>query len=161
MVLVNHPAISHKQTAICRLKKTNMKNKALLIIFAVMFSYQFSYGQKDEPIEFNASDLIGVWYPKYRGESDRLFFEKGIATKHTYGLRIEILKNGEFYNRYSAPCGNDTMLRTHNYNGKWNLNENEWILTTTKPINRKGKVYKIMELKTDKLILAEIRTENQ
>jgi hypothetical protein len=51
------------------------------------------------------------------------------------------------------------MLRTHNFSGKWSLNEDEWIITTSKPINRKGTVYKIVELKPDKLVLAEIKTE--
>jgi len=110
-------------------------------------------------IDFNSDDLIGVWYPKYnRGKHD-LIFEKKVATGHEYGLRIEILINGEFRNRYSAPCGNDSMLWTHNYIGKWSLDKEEWIITTTEPINRKGTVYRIVELKSDKLILVEIKTE--
>lgn len=136
-----------------------MKNNFLIIILVVLFSNQLSYGQKKESAEFNSGDLIGVWYPKYNREGDNLIFEKRKTTDHKYGLRVEILKNGEFYNRYFAPCGNDTMLRTHNYNGKWNLNESDWVLTTTEPIIRKGKIYKIVELQADKLILAEIKTE--
>ena len=136
-----------------------MKNKFLLLTLTIIFGYQFSFGQESALIEFNTDDLIGVWYPKYnRGKLD-LTFEKKVTTEHKYGLSIEILKNGEFRNRYSAPCGNDTMLRTHNYSGKWSLNEDEWIITTSKPINRKGTVYKIVELKPDKLFLAEIKTE--
>ncbi|WP_026706009.1 hypothetical protein [Flavobacterium soli] len=136
-----------------------MKNNFLIIILVVLFSNQLSYGQKNESAEFNSGDLIGVWYSKYNREGDNLIFEKRKATDHKYGLRVEILKNGEFYNRYSAPCGNDTRLRTHNYKGKWSLNESEWVLTTTEPINLKGKIYKIVELQADKLILAEIKTE--
>ncbi|MFH6605132.1 lipocalin family protein [Maribacter algicola] len=136
-----------------------MKNKILILTLTILFSYQFGFGQENESMEFNSDDLIGVWYPKYiRGKSD-LTFEKKVTTEHKYGLSIEILKNGEFRNRYSAPCGNDTMLRTHNYSGKWNLNENDWIITTSEPINRKGTVYKIVELMSDKLVLAEINAE--
>lgn len=136
-----------------------MKNKTLILTFTILFSYLFGYGQENELIEFNTDDLIGVWYPKYNRGKSNLTFEKKVTTKHKYGLNIEILKNGEFRNRYSAPCGNDTMLQTHNYSGKWNLNESNWIITTSEPINRKGTVYKIMELKSNKLVLAEIKTE--
>jgi hypothetical protein len=136
-----------------------MKNKFLLLTLTIIFGYQFSFGQESALIEFNTDDLIGVWYPKYnRGKLD-LTFEKKVTTEHKYGLSIEILKNGELRNRDSAPCGNYTMLRTHNFSGKWSLNEDEWIITTSKPINRKGTVYKIVELKPDKLVLAEIKTE--
>lgn len=136
-----------------------MKNKTLILALTILFNYQFGFGQENKSIEFNTDDLIGVWYPKYnRGKSD-LTFEKKVTTKHKYGQSIEIFKNGEFRNRYSAPCGNDTALRTHNYNGKWSLNENDWIITTTEPINRQGTVYKIVELKSDRLVLAEIKTE--
>ncbi len=136
-----------------------MNNKILILTLIILFSHQFGFGQENKSNEFNTDNLIGVWYPKYsRGKTD-LIFEKKVTTEHKYGLSIEILKNGEFRNRYSAPCGNDTMLRTHNYSGKWNLNENDWIITTSEPINRKGTVYKIVELKSDKLVLAEIKTE--
>jgi hypothetical protein len=142
-----------------KLKKSIMKNKILLLTFTIIFGYQFSFGQENALTEFNTDDLIGVWYPKYnRGKLD-LTFEKKVTTEHKYGLSIEILKNGEFRNRYSAPCGNDSAMFTQNYNGKWNLDESNWILTTTKPVFRKGKTYKIVELKSDRLILEEIKTE--
>ncbi|MBC3846972.1 lipocalin family protein [Winogradskyella echinorum] len=136
-----------------------MKNKILLLTLTILFGFQLSFGQENELTEFNANDLIGEWYPKYNRGKLELTFEKKVTTEHKYGLSIEILKNGEFRNRYSAPCGNDTMLRTHNYSGKWSLNKGEWIITTTEPINRQGTVYKIVELKLDKLVLAEIKTE--
>lgn len=136
-----------------------MKNKILILTLTMQFVYQFGFGQENKSIEFNANDLIGVWCPKYNPGKSDLIFEKKVTTEHKYGLSIEILKNGEFQNRYLAPCGNDTMLLTHNYSGKWSLNENDWIITTTEPINRKGTVYKIVELKSDKLVLAEIKTE--
>lgn len=136
-----------------------MKNKILLTTLGIIFCHQFSFGQGKTTIKFNTNDLIGVWYPKYNRVNDDLTFEKKSITKHRYGLSIEILKNGEFRNRYSATCGTDTMLQTHNYNGKWNLNEEDWIISTTKPINRKGTVYKIVELKTDQLVLSEIKVE--
>jgi len=120
-----------------------MKNKILLLTLTILFSYQFGFGQENESIEFNTDDLIGVWYPKFNRGKLELAFEKKVTTERKYGLSIEILKTGEFRNRYSAPCGNDTKLRTHNYSGKWSLNT----------------VYKIMELKPDKLVLAEIETE--
>lgn len=136
-----------------------MKDKILILTLSILFNYQFGFGQKNISNKFNTDDLIGEWYPKYnRGKSD-LTFEKKVTNEHKYGLTIEILKNGEFRNKYSAPCGNDNMLRTHNYSGKWNLNENDWIITTTEPINRKGTVYKIMELKPYKLVLSEIKME--
>ena len=145
--------------ACVQVEKAIMKNRFLILTLTIIFSYQFGFGQENESIEFNPDDLIGVWYPRYdRGRSD-LTFEKKVTTEHKYGLSIELLKSGEFRNRYSAPCGNDTMLRTHNYNGKWSLNENDWIITTSEPINRKGTIYKILELKSDKLVLSEIYTE--
>jgi hypothetical protein len=140
-------------------KKIAMKNKIQLIILTIMFSYQFSYGQNNEQIEFKSDDLIGIWIPKYNRENDNLTFEKKTTTEYKYGLSVEILKNGEFHNRYSAPCGNDTMLRTQNYKGKWSLNTDEWIISTSEPIIQKGTNYKIIELKSDKLILAEIKPE--
>lgn len=136
-----------------------MNNKILILTLTILFSYQFSFGQENESNEFNTEDLIGLWYPKYNRGKSVLTFEKKLTTENKYGLSIEILKNGEFRNRYSAPCGNDTMLRTHNYSGKWNLNENDWIMTTSKPINRQGTVYKIVELKSDKLVLNQIKIE--
>lgn len=148
----------HSPAVVRKLKKIIVINKILLIIVTVVFSYLSSYSQNNESTDFNADHLIGVWLPKYNSENDDLTFEKKITTEHKCSSSVEILKSGEFYNRYSAPCGNDTRLRTHNYNGKWSLNKHEWIITTTEPINRKGTVYKIVELKSDKLILAEIKT---
>ena len=68
-------------------------------------------------------------------------------------------KNGAFYNKYSAPCGNDTMLRTHNYNGKWKLDEKDWTISTTKPINGNGNLFKIVSLQSNKLIIEEIKVQ--
>jgi len=132
-----------------------LNKKIPLIILTIVFCYQWNYSQ-NEPIEFNYDDLIGVWHQKFnRKRSDNLIFEKKVM-EHKYGLSIEILANREFHSRYSAPCGNTRMLYTHNYNGKWHLNKEEWILTTTKPINQKETMYKIIELKSDKLILMKI-----
>ena len=135
-----------------------MKNNILLTIFTLM-TIQLSYSQNDETIEFDTNNLIGIWYLKYNRKNENLTFEKKVEIEHKYGSRIEILKNGEFHNRYSAPCGNDRRLFTDNYNGKWSLNTEEWIITTTEPINHKGTVYKIVELKSDKLVLSEVKIE--
>ncbi len=136
-----------------------MKNKILLLIIAFLTLSNFSYSQNTETTEFKADNLIGVWNPINNNENNNLFFEKKTDTKHKYGLSIEILKNGEFYSKYSAPCGNDSKLRTHNYNGEWILDEKNWIITTSKPINGNGTVFKIVELKSNKLILSEIKTQ--
>jgi len=142
-----------------------MKNKilSLILIIICQLSYsqnnELSYSQNNESNQFDASDLIGVWHLKFNRENDNLTFEKKVTSEHKYGSRIEILETGEFYNRYSAPCGNDGALFTHNYNGKWSLNEEKWIITTSEPINRRGTVYEIVDLQSDKLILAEIKTE--
>jgi hypothetical protein len=136
-----------------------MKNIILILTLTIVLGSQFSYGQENATIQFNTNALIGVWYPKHNSDKLHLTFEKKATTKHQYGLSIEILINGEFRNRYSAPCGNDTMLQTHNYSGKWNLNEDDMVLTTSKPINHKGTVYKIVELKSDKLVITEIKKE--
>ncbi|CAL2082942.1 Lipocalin-like domain-containing protein [Tenacibaculum sp. 190524A02b] len=134
-----------------------MKNTVLLII-AIIISQQVVYGQS-KSTKFNSDHLIGQWYSKNIQGNNNLIFEKRTTKEHEYGSSIELLKNGEFHNRYSAPCGNDTKLRTHNYKGKWALNTKEWIITTNKPIDHKGKVYKIVALKSDKLVLQKIKKE--
>nr|WP_299169548.1 hypothetical protein [uncultured Allomuricauda sp.] len=136
-----------------------MKYKFLLLSLTVMFGLQFSFGQENAIFDFNADELIGTWRPTYDNRTAELTFERQVETERKYGLWIEILKSGEFRSRYSAPCGNDSMLRTHNYNGIWSLDEDEWILTTSEPINRNGTLFKIVELKSDKMVLAEIKIE--
>ncbi|MGW9685080.1 hypothetical protein [Flagellimonas sp. 2504JD1-5] len=124
-----------------------------------MFGLQFSFGQEYAILDFNADDLIGTWYPTYDNRTTELTFERRVENVRKYGLRIQILKSGEFRSRYSAPCGNDSMLRTHNYNGIWSLDEDEWILTTSEPINRNGTIFRIVELKSDKMVLVGIEIE--
>ena len=136
-----------------------MKNKFLSLSLTVMFGLQFSFGQENAIFDFNADDLIGIWQPTYTNRTAELTFIRQVETVRKYGLRIQFLKSGEFRSRYSAPCGNDSMLRTHNYSGIWSLDEDNWILTTSEPINRNGTVFKIVELKSDKMVLAEIKIE--
>ncbi len=119
----------------------------------------FGFGQEYTRNEINANDLTGTWYPTYGARNSELTFEKRTKSSRNYGLRFEFLKSGEFRSRYSAPCGNDSMLRTHIYNGIWSLDEEDRILTTSEPINRKGTIFKIVELKSDKMVLVGIEIE--
>ena len=91
-----------------------MKNKILILSLTFQFCSLFSFGQVKEAIEFNIDDLIGVWYPLKSHDKFHLNFEKKVTTEYIYGLSIEFKKNGEFKNRYLAPCGNDTKLLSHN-----------------------------------------------
>jgi len=138
-----------------------MKKLLVLTILAAINFHQLSYSQRNETIKFNTNDLLGVWDLKSNLKNDNLIFEKRAVTEHKYGSSIEFLKNGEFYHRYSAPCGNDRKKYTDNYNGKWDLNKEEWIIiTNTKSNNQKGSIYKILKLQSDKLILEEIKEDN-
>jgi Lipocalin-like domain len=134
-----------------------MKNK-ILLLFTLLALTEFSYCQNHETSQFKTTDLIGVWLPIYNKDNNNLVFEKKTTTEHRYGSSIEIFKNGDFYYRYSAPCGNDSMMHTQNYNGKWILDEKDWIITTTKPIKGNGTLFKIVELQANKLILVEIKS---
>lgn len=125
----------------------------------VMFGLQLSFGQENARFDFNADELIGTWRPTYDNRTALLTFERQSETDRKYGLRIEILKSGEFRSRYFARCGNDSMLRTHNYKGVWSLEIDDWILTTSEPINQNGTVFKIVELKSNKMVLAEVSKE--
>src|SRR6218665_182099 len=136
-----------------------MKNYIFLLVAFLTLS-GVSYSQNNTTTTFRADYLIGTWTPSYNKDNNHyLVFEKKTYTKHKYGSSVEFLKNGIFYNKYSAPCGNDTKLKTHNYNGKWKLDEKDWTITTTKPINGNGTIFKIVSLQSDKLIIEEIKVQ--
>lgn len=136
-----------------------MKKYILLIIAFISLS-GFGYSQSYSMKSFRADDLIGTWIPIYNKDNNGyLIFVKKTDTKRRYGSSVEFQKNGAFYNKYSAPCGNDTMLRTHNYNGKWKLDEKDWTISTTKPINGNGNLFKIVSLQSNKLIIEEIKVQ--
>jgi len=134
--------------------------KYILFLLTILILSSVSYAQSMATTSFRASDLIGTWTKSYDNDkSNYLVFKKKTDTKYKYGLSIEFLKNGEFYSKYIAPCGNDSMLKTHNYNGKWQLNEKDWTIRIIKPISGKESFFKIVLLQSDKLILEEIKVE--
>lgn len=134
-----------------------MKNHIFLLVTFLTLS---GVGYSQNTTTFRADDLIGTWMPIYNKDNNGYFvFEKKTDTKRRYGSSVEFQKNGAFYNKYSAPCGNDTMLRTHNYNGKWKLDEKDWTISTTKPINGNGNLFKIVSLQSNKLIIKEIKVQ--
>mgnify|MGYP001419299070 CR=1 FL=1 len=117
--------------------------KYILFLLTILILSSVSYAQSMATTSFRASDLIGTWTKSYDNDKSNYL----------------VFKKGEFYSKYIAPCGNDSMLKTHNYNGKWQLNEKDWTIRIIKPISGKESFFKIVLLQSDKLILEEIKVE--
>ena len=136
-----------------------MINKFSLLFCIFLCGQLVGYAQEHIVTEINANDLIGTWYPTYDATKSAVSFKKRRNSHRNYGLRLEFLESGEFRSRYSARCGNDSMFRTQNYSGIWILDEEDWILTTSEPIVRKGTTFKIAKLDTDKMVLVRTGIE--
>ena len=70
---------------------------------------------------------------------------------YEFGERIEISKNGDFVDAYTAQCGNDS--NRHYTTGKWKYTSKTQIFKTSIPIFFKDDSYKVITLSNDTLKL--------
>jgi hypothetical protein len=121
----------------------------LLLLLSANSIAQVNNNSKNSPKE---KDLYGSWHLVYASENskpDTLIFTK--TGSYEFGERIEINKNGDFVDVYTAQCGNDS--NRHNTTGKWTYNSKTQIFKTTIPIFFKDNTYKVNSLTNDTLKL--------
>lgn len=132
-------------------------DKRIFVISLVLLLYAIAVQGQDNLINSKRlpDEIIGTWYLKNSLAKDTIFFQKESIEPFNHGSKIEIHKNGDFIDAYSARCGNDSKL--HRDKGKWKINFSTLILTTTIPIDFREMVYKIEQVTEDKLVLVEVK----
>ncbi|SHG93789.1 hypothetical protein [Winogradskyella jejuensis] len=137
-----------------------MKYKILIFISVILFSSQVSLSQVNKDFQFSSEDLIGIWSQKLNLKTKEISYEKRTTDKtQNYGLRIQLLENGEYKSRYSAKCGNDRSQEKLNNNGRWTLKNDELTIVISSPESRKGMVIKKrVKKQSDKITLVQITT---
>jgi hypothetical protein len=125
--------------------------KKYLLTLTAVLGLTVTYAQT------TTSDLYGTWflvdYPLSWKNTDTLVFSKQSHNPHNFGESIEINKEGEFYDNYSAPCGNDAKI--HHTKGNWSYDNQSKLFETTVPVDFREKKYKILSLKRDTLIFVK------
>lgn len=134
--------------------KTKHAIKLTIIVWGLCLQ---AFGQSADSlnIQHSTPDILGTWYfvYSYPYSTDTMTFSRTTKAPHGWGQRIEINKNGEFVDAYSAKCGNDEAI--HHTVGTWTYDDNTKLFETTIPVNFKDKKYKLSLLTPDKLLLVK------
>lgn len=133
-----------------------MKPQQLLLTIVFAFLATTICAQDtSKVVTINLEHLTKTWFLTNQSTSNQLLFFAATSAQHGWGQRIEFDKQGQFVDAYSAPCGNDQNI--HHHQGKWMLNRETMVLTTTIPINYKETVHKIEKLTETQLVLTEFK----
>lgn len=136
-----------------------MKRQLLASIVLVTLSLSLpSCNSTNEPTEtpMAPTELLGSWYHTDTSwpNTDTLFFQrKDSMNIYDWGQRIEVKKDGNFIDEYTARCGNDENI--HYTEGKWSYDENTKIFGASIQICLREKRYKIVSLSSSNLILVK------
>ncbi|WP_346882988.1 hypothetical protein [uncultured Algibacter sp.] len=125
-------------------------------VFIIIFLSIINIGQSQNrtSAETDRYYLVGTWSLESKLSDENLVFKRKIGYIKQDNLLIKLSNTGNlsFPNRNRPRCGNgNNNLRIENI--KWKFYKRDFVFKTTKPFFKKGKVFKVLKMTRNELIL--------